>query len=212
MAFNARKDNWHKLEMSDNVRQHPAPRVELRANIQKILAAVAYVIALGEKRGLDVTQYDILKTFFIADRSHLNQYGRPVTFDNYYAMRAGPVPSVTYDLLKENAPALHRFHISHLPWERQAGGGGTFHYGKPDIGIIDEALSESDKLALSDALSIIKGLTFRQIVELTHNDPAYVEAWDAEGAKQAYLMSLGMFFDSPDFEAAETVEFLSKHQ
>jgi uncharacterized phage-associated protein len=198
--------------MSDRVRQHPAPRVQLRVNIHKILAAISYVIAIGEKRGMDVTQYDILKTFFIADRSHLNQYGRPVTFDNYYAMRAGPVPSVTYDLLKESTSTLQRFHLHHLPWDRQAGSGAVFHYGKPDTSRIDEALSESDKLALSDALSIIKGLTFRQIVELTHNDPAYVEAWKTEDARKAYPMSLGMFFDSPDFAAAETVEFLSKHQ
>ncbi len=190
--------------------QRKAPRVRLRSNLQKVLAAITHVIAVAEKQQVPVTQYDILKTLFIADKSHLNEYGRPITFDNYYAMRAGPVPSLAYDLLKENKRVLKDRNIAFLPWDRTRGHGGRYYYSKPNIGKFDGVLSDSDTLALSNALSVIQSLTFGQIRALTHNDPAYIEAWGDGGTDRSW-MSYGMLFDAPDFEKAETVEFLSKH-
>ncbi len=81
------------MEMTEP-KKHEAPRIELEPDIRKILEAISYVIAEGRRRCLLVEQYDILKTLFLADKSHLNKFGRPVTFDNYFAMRAGPVPSL----------------------------------------------------------------------------------------------------------------------
>ncbi len=190
--------------------QHKSPRVQLRPNLQKILAAITHVIATAEKQQLPIKQYDILKTLFIADKSHLNVYGRPITFDNYYAMRAGPVPSLAYELLKENKRVLKNKNIPHLPWDRTLHG-GRYYYSRPNIVQFHDVLSDSDKLALSNAWNVIQSLTFKQIRALTHNDPAYIEAWDESGTGRSYKMSYGMFFDSPDFEKAETIEFLSKH-
>jgi uncharacterized phage-associated protein len=196
-----------EVEMNSRI-GHPAPRVTLTPNVEKITAAIAFVIALGEARRLSVTQYDILKTFFLADKTHLNKYGRPITFDNYYAMRAGPVPSLTYDLLKEKKAKLRKYKIT-LPWVRTSCPGGRFLYANART--IDNMLSESDKNALSDAFTIIKSLTFPQIKKLTHDDPAYEEAWREESNEESFLMSLGMLFDSPDFEEAEALQFQSKN-
>src|SRR5260370_34242127 len=104
--------------------EHSAPRVRLKPHVGKILAAIAYVIAFGETRKLGVTQYDILKTIFLADKAHLNKYGRPITFDNYVAMRAGPVPSLAYDLLKEKQSKINQVRITSLPWKRPGATGG----------------------------------------------------------------------------------------
>ena len=188
-----------------------APRVKLKPNLRKILAAIAYLIAMSEKRGTAISQYQILKSLFLADRAHLNSYGRPVTYDNYHAMRAGPVPSVAYELLKESSVVMKRNRIKHLPWERHPAGAGRFDYSRADTRDVDSALSESDKGCLENALAAIKGLSFSQIVRLTHADPAYVEAWEQNGEHKSYLMSYGMLFDAPNYEAAERVEFLSKH-
>ena len=70
----------------------------------------------------------------------------------------------------------------------------------------------SDVTALSDAFTAVKGMTFSQVRVLTHSDPAYIEAWKGdEDDKNAFLMSYGMLlFDSPDFETAERIQFLSK--
>ena len=44
----------------------------------------------------------MLKTLFYVDKAHLQKYGRPVTGDIYVKMSYGPVPSLAYDMLKEN--------------------------------------------------------------------------------------------------------------
>jgi uncharacterized phage-associated protein len=206
-----RRETVAKMEMNSPMMGHAAPRVNLKPNVGKILAAIAYVVAFGETRKLAVTQYDILKTFFLADKAHLNKYGRPITFDNYVAMRAGPVPSLTYDFLKEKQSKLKQLRISALPWSRSGSTGGRFFYSNADIKDVDEALSESDKKALADAFTTIKSLTFVQIKKLTHDDPAYKEAWREESEQKAFLMSMGMLFDSPDFEEAEALEFQSRN-
>lgn len=187
-----------------------APRVKLKPNIDKILASISYIIATGDRLRKNVGLYDIVKTLFIADRSHLNQFGRPITFDNYVAMRAGPVPSLAYDILKEKKEVLNRFHLSTVPWRRREIGHGVVEFYCPNLTTVDELLSDSDKSALSSAFDIIKSLTYQQIIDLTHNDPAYREAWDPESEKKSFSMSLGMLFDLPNFQEAEGIAFLSK--
>ncbi len=44
--------------------------------------------------------YKALKVLYFADREHLQRYGRQICGDSYVAMRHGPVPSGTYDLVK----------------------------------------------------------------------------------------------------------------
>ena len=56
------------MEMNTRTGQ-AAPRVRLKPNVQKIVAAITYVIARADARRIPVTQYDILKTIFIADSS-----------------------------------------------------------------------------------------------------------------------------------------------
>ena len=73
-----------------------------------------------------------------------------------------------------------------------------------------EALSPSDIEELRAALVIIKSLTFSQIRRLTHEDQAYLEAWEDEGDPR-YPMSYSMLFDVPNPMAAEALSFLSKH-
>jgi uncharacterized phage-associated protein len=46
------------------------------------------------------TLHSLSKVFFHADKMHLSRYGRPITGDYYVAMKHGPVPSATYDILK----------------------------------------------------------------------------------------------------------------
>lgn len=46
------------------------------------------------------TLHSVSKVLYQADRLHVMRYGRPVTGDHYVAMRHGPVPSGTYDVLK----------------------------------------------------------------------------------------------------------------
>ena len=62
----------------------------LQPNKQKILESVLFLIELAEKETYHPTQYELVKSIFIADFHHLKKYGRPITFDNYSAMELGP--------------------------------------------------------------------------------------------------------------------------
>src|SRR5688500_9482554 len=62
---------------------------------EKSLAVATYLAArTGE------TMYTILKMIYVADRFHLERYGRPITGDNFVAMKEGACPSKIYDSMK----------------------------------------------------------------------------------------------------------------
>lgn len=64
-------------------------------HIEKAVAAISYLVSsTGE------TMYPVLKMLYLADKLHLEKYGRFIVGDHYVAMEKGPVPSVTYDMLK----------------------------------------------------------------------------------------------------------------
>jgi uncharacterized phage-associated protein len=194
---------------------HKAPRVRLQPNVKKIVEAISCVAGEGERRGYILSQFDILKTLFLADKSHLNKYGRPVTFDNYHAMRHGPVPSLSYSCLKQTdgAMALLRRHgIKAFPWKRSArpGADGSYRYRALKKAPDENVLSESDIKALSDALTTVKSLPYLELRKMLHADEAYLEAWEGDSPKKSFLISYGMLFQTPNFGLAERVQFLSK--
>lgn len=203
--------------MNAHVRNGPAParRVQLSPDIEKVKIAVGYLIKVADRRGQTLTQYDIVKALFFADKAHLNNFGRPVTFDNYVAMNHGPVPSLAYDMLKRNDVMLRKYGVEALPWQSESAerlGFGCIRFFGSTVEGETEVLSASDIEALEDALSTVKGLTFQQIRDLTHGDPAYKEAWALVGEGKSMAMSLGLLYDVPDFDAAEEVRFISQQK
>jgi uncharacterized phage-associated protein len=62
---------------------------------EKALSATAY---LAQRSG--ETMYTILKMIYVADRIHLERYGRPITGDNFHALSEGACPSKIYDSMK----------------------------------------------------------------------------------------------------------------
>ena len=174
----------------------------------KIVEAILYVIVEAKNRGDLVDQYEIVKTIFLADRQHLNRYGRPITFDNYFAMKDGPVPSLSYDLLKEDAYAL-RDVGGYVPWVRQHRIANIYDFVEPARAPSDEVLSPSDKRALADALAVVKSLGFNKTKKITHDDPAYKSAW-GDGANASSPMEYALLFDPPDKDLAAELEYLSQ--
>lgn len=59
-----------------------------------VAAAAIFVRETGE------TMYTVLKMLYLADRLHLEKFGRPITGDSYFAMKEGPAGTETYDLMK----------------------------------------------------------------------------------------------------------------
>ena len=190
-----------------------APLHSMTPQLERIIAAIVFVINEGHANGQTITQYDIVKSLFLADRAHLNKYGRPITFDNYTAMKDGPVPSTSYNFLKEDPQTFWR-QSKKLPWHKNAApdiSPKAFSFTISEDGFDTSALSESDIEELKGALTVVKSLGFKQVRRLTHEDQAYVEAWEDEGDAQGYPMSYSLLFDVPNEEMANELAFISKH-
>lgn len=189
-----------------------AANTELSPDIHRILGAVVHVISCARHFSRTPTQYDIVKSLFLADRSHLNEWGRPITYDNYVAMKHGPVPSMAYDLLKSTDHDLAMFGLESAPWEKKPTQGAAIHYSaRPGAEVYLEYLSDSDRDALEAACGTVLKLGFNQVRRLTHEDPAYVAAWPADADSGAYKMDLALLFDEPDADAAEDLVEYSEY-
>jgi len=64
----------------------------------KALAALAYVASV--RPGL--TPFFVSKVFYLAEKQHVNLYGRPIVADTYIAMPEGPVPSTIKNYIDAN--------------------------------------------------------------------------------------------------------------
>jgi len=181
-------------------------------NGPKIREALLHVIREADRRDIRVTQFEILKTLFIADRAHLNRYGRPITFDEYVAMPDGPVPSLAYDVLKEALGAFAEAGIAEPLWQVEPAGEKKNHYFGATRDASDEVLSESDIEELSEALALVKKWGYAGTWNRTHQDPAYKDAWAKRGDAKQYPMDYKLFFDKPDERQAEELKFIAAHR
>jgi uncharacterized phage-associated protein len=70
----------------------------MRFDAEKVTEAAALLLTL---RGGRMHYIKLLKLLYIADREAFNEWGIPVSNDNYVSMDNGPVLSQTYNLVKE---------------------------------------------------------------------------------------------------------------
>lgn len=82
--------------MTETTDRRPLPRWPFRLDTDKAVESVLYIAG----RIPNPTIHSIAKMLYHADKAHLSRYGRPISGDRYIAMRHGPVPSATYDILK----------------------------------------------------------------------------------------------------------------
>ena len=152
-----------------------------RPKIEKIVESLLY---LAHKRpGAD--KYQAVKFFYLADREHLKRYGRPLTFDSYYALSYGPVASTTLDLLNGASPALFGAQEATLPFKTEKGMVKT-KSGKetettfiraPSRAVNLDLFSRSDLEILDEIISKYKNASFDDLYNETHKHFAYENAW-----------------------------------
>ena len=73
-----------------------------------------------------------------------------------------------------------------------------------------EFLSSTDMESLDQALTTVRSLSFGQLRRLTHEDPAYVEAWERRGERQSSDMKLALLFEEDDEARAEELAYISE--
>lgn len=136
----------------------------------KAVAAIGYLV---QETGADL--YSVMKMLYLADRAHLERYGRTVTRDAYVAMEKGPVPDRSYNLCK--FVGHQREHYDAAPDARdhlRMNGNRIEVLGQVDL----DELSRSDVQALAEAASIYNKGGWRAVFRDSH-DAAWAAAWDA---------------------------------
>lgn len=68
----------------------------------KFKKAVQALNFFAKKEGYQINYMKAGKLVYLADKVHLRLYGRTITNDNYVAMKNGPVPSRTKDIISKS--------------------------------------------------------------------------------------------------------------
>ena len=180
-------------------------------NGARVREAILNVIREADSRDFRISQFDILKTLFLADKKHLNTYGRPITFDEYVAMTDGPVPSLAYDLLKGALEACREAGIDRPLWHAEQDAGKKKRFFNASRDASDDILSETDIEELNSALVMVKSWGYKKTWDHVHADPAYIDAWTKRGDSQQHHMEYAMLLDDRDSEYADGIKFVSAH-
>ncbi len=169
---------------------------------QKIIEGILWFLNRSERTDL----HSILKELFYSDKLHLSKYGRPVFGDHYLKMEYGPVGSYAYDLLKHNRiseyvkrqrftpeileDAVRAFNCSDSYTIRALREPDTDYFSKTDFECMEKALS------------LCNGRDFRELVEITHREPAWQKA-DMNGR-----MNFEDFIDQNVSNREELIEYI----
>lgn len=192
----------------------PNPGMELKPHNRKILESLIFLIWEAAARGHKPTQYDLVKSIFIADYHHMNKYGRPITYDTPHAMTHGPVPTKAYDMLKPSYNWPTAYGLKAAPFlmrEYPEKGQTVREYYNPSREPDFRVLSKSDLQFLSDALEYVIEKGFAGTKDWTHKLPAYTSAWARRGISDSVPMDLASLLEGDDKEEAEEIVFASKH-
>lgn len=154
-------------------------------DVEKAVAAVAFLV---EKTR--ATMYGVMKMLYLADKLHLERYGRFISGDRYVAMEQGPVPSRTYNMVKhvrgdelrhpDDVLACSYFDYVHESHEIRV-------RSMPDI----DELSDTDIECLDAICKIYREAGKRVVVDMSHDD-AWRNVWNSVRRRISMAKALPM--------------------
>lgn len=151
--------------------------LRFRPKLDKVVELLLY---LAHKRP-DADKYQAVKFLYLADREHLVRFGRPITYETYYALWYGPVASHALDLLEGDTKVLKAAGIKSLPFATEVGkaknGSDTTFIRKPARDVNLEIFSRSDLKIFDEILQKYGDSSFNELMNLTHEHAAYQTAW-----------------------------------
>ncbi|MEK8019849.1 MAG: Panacea domain-containing protein [Candidatus Parabeggiatoa sp.] len=129
---------------------------------EQAIEAIVY-IAQNVK---EPTFHRISKVMYFADKAHLEQYGRFISGDSYVAMKHGPVPISSYEILKS---VRGDGKTSCLAQAKNAFCVQNKYLVKPLRQADCDYLSDSDLECLDKAIKEYGALSFQELTELSHD-------------------------------------------
>lgn len=169
--------------------------IEFNFNRQKAIEAILYFT--NHKNDLSVMH--LLKFLFYSDLYHLNQYGRPILGDLYFAMDNGPVASNSYDMLKNSTLDYELFRKPH----------STINYVRPLRKANLDYFSDTDIEIFDNVLDKFKELNAKEMSQETHKTKAWDKAWKNKNPfSRRSRMSYEDFFETIN---PETINHLKEY-
>lgn len=140
----------------------------LHENVEANVHSVLYILhQLGGRADF----HKVFKIMYFADQKHLRKYGTPIFNDKYIAMQNGPVPSMTYDILKalRGEGLLNEQKEKFTPYFDLINSFIVSAKQEPDL----DNLSQSEILAINESIKENRALGFDKLTKKSHD-----EAWE----------------------------------
>lgn len=169
---------------------------------RKIIQALAYLAS--KQKNKTMGNMKAYKLLWLADRYHLNQTGRTITGDTYYAMPYGIVPSDAKCILENTKTKLYNPRNYKEQFICGCGEHKFRSISEPDINVF----SDSDQDALDKVLAIYGDYNAKQLSELSHKFPEwtfYQDLIEDKERKSSYKIDFNHFFE--DAPVSERVLF-----
>ena len=131
--------------------------------------------------------HKLFKILYFADKEHITEYGRPITYDSYIAMKNGPVPSFLYDALKF-VKGNNLFFRSPKDVKCFEIAGGYYVGATRDADV--DFLSETDIECLHNSVQKYKDFSFDKLTAISHDD-AWTKADTNEEMQYLDIASAG---------------------
>lgn len=169
-------------------------------SVKRALQALYY---LQEKAHTN-NRMKLIKLFYFADRYHLRHYCVPFSYDTYRALKYGPVPQNTMDILRLNDFFLKKISqedriliensVKMKEERNEISRQETDELSKSAIESLDFAIktfSEFDRFSLSD---------------ISHDYPEWKNTYKDKRPK---AINMAQCFDSPDEESSNIKKYLN---
>lgn len=143
--------------------------------VDKAIAALAYLVEATSE-----SMYSILKMMYLADKLHLQRYGRFIAGDRYCALKQGPVPSNAYAIFQ---------HVRGDNWKEAFTGADRFFEYHADHHITLKQRPDFDELSVGehDCLTAIIR-TYQNVGKWAVRDLSHDEAWQtAWGSRSRFF-------------------------
>ena len=137
---------------------------------RKALHALLFVVTHLPK---PANLYNVLKCLYYADRKHLQEYGRQIYGETFYALEHGPVPSAAYEIVKYvNGKANWDLQFPEAFELLEVSDHNLSARGAVDT----DLLSRSDMACLLDAARKYGTMPFGRLKKLSHQGKAFANA------------------------------------
>jgi uncharacterized phage-associated protein len=164
--------------------------LNFRPKYDKIVELMLYLA--HKMPGAD--KYQAVKFFYLADKEHLERFGRPITQEKYVALDYGPVASSVKDFMELDKWTMKKAGIDKLPFDLmekpRAGKYPLTQLGAPHREVDFDLFSKSDIRVFDEILSKYGKCSFDDLFNITHRHTAYKRAWEhrSPGAKSAPML------------------------